>query len=119
MKLKMKKTVSRVKKAAAAMKNFSEVLRATRRVSPYALAATAAGIWLPKADAATLVNLDVTSAANYPIGSTPTTITNTGSLIGDFVSSGAIVAGVSNIDGVGAVAMLDVPGAGATGGRSY
>src|SRR5215471_18401454 len=96
-------------KPASPSNNFSEALRFGRRLSPYAFVA-GAGIWLPKADAATLVNLDVTSTNNYAIGSAAATITNTGSLVGDFISAGAIVPGISNIDGVGAVAMLDVAG---------
>ena len=105
-------------KPASSLNHFSGALRFGRRLSPYAFVA-GAGIWLPKADAATLVNLDVTSAANYPIGSAAATITNTGSLVGDFVSSGLIVPGISNIDGVGAVAMLDVAGTAGTGGQQY
>jgi hypothetical protein len=115
MKLRKSKTVSRVKRAASAIKNFSEVLRTARRVSPYALVAGAAGVWLPKADAATLVNLDVTG---YPLGPAAT-ITNSGTYTGDFVSSGATVPNVTNIDGIHCVAMLDPAGTGGGAGQQY
>ena len=86
------------------------------RICPSALVFVASlGIWLPRADAATLVNIDATS---YPLG--PANIlTNTGTLQGDFISSGAIVPGVSNIDGIHAVAMLDVAGTIGADGQQY
>jgi hypothetical protein len=88
------------------------------RVCPSALVFVASlGIWLPKADAATLVNLDVTG---YPLGPA-NALTNTGTVPGDFVSVGAIVPGVSNIDGIHGVGMLDVAGtaSGAGVGQQY
>lgn len=103
------------RKTTTARRNLSDVLRAGRRLSPYAFMATAAGIWLPKAEAATLVNLDVTG---YPLGPA-TTITNTGTLVGDFTSVGAIVPGVSNVAGINAVAMLDIAGTAGGGGQQY
>jgi hypothetical protein len=103
------------RKTKTARRTFSDVLRASRRLSPYAFMATAAGIWLPRADAATLVNIDVTG---YPLGPA-TNLFNTGTLVGDFTSVGAIVPGVSNVAGINAVAMLDVAGTAGGGGQQY
>ena len=121
MKLRNLKSVlpRKTRKAAAAIKNFSDVLRSARRVSPYALAATAAGVWLPRADAATLVNIDVTG---LPLGPAPT-LSNTGTYPGDFVSSGTVVPVVTNIDGIKAVGLTDLagsdPGAATGTGQQY
>src|SRR6266446_80111 len=98
------------KKAAAEPKYcavLANMFRSAWRASRYAFLA-GAGIWLPKADAATLINLDVTT---LPLGPA-STLTNTGTLglAGNFNSSGAVVPGVSNIDGVSAVAMLNLAG---------
>lgn len=60
---------------------MSDVFRFSRRNSAYAFAASL-GVWLPKAEAATLVNLD---AATQPLGPLATWA-NTGSLPGDFVT---------------------------------
>src|SRR5438874_12289304 len=106
MKAKTIKNTSARHQKTPAGKTFSEVLRASRRFSPYAFAATA-GVWLPQfSDAATLVNLDVTG---YTLGPA-NTLTNTGTWPGDFNSVGAIVPGISNVDGIHAVGMLDVAG---------
>jgi hypothetical protein len=106
-----KKTPSKI---TSIIKSFSDVLRAGKRYSPYVFAASA-GVWLPRADAATLVNLDVTS---YPLGPA-STLSNTGTLPGDFTSVGASVPVVTNIDGVLAVAMTDVAGTAGGGGQQY
>src|SRR5215831_11589415 len=87
-----------------------------RRVCPSAFVCVASlGIWLPRADAATLVNIDVTG---YPLGPT-SRLTNTGTVLGDFYSVGAIVPGISNVDGIHGVAMLDVAGTAGAGGQQY
>src|SRR4051812_30773435 len=113
----MKSTTCKKKspsKAISVLKSFSEVLRAGKRYSPYAFAA-GVGIWLPRAEAGTLVNLDVTG---YPLGPA-NTLTNTGTLPGDFNSVGAIVPAVTNIDGINAVAMTDLAGTAGVGGQQY
>ena len=93
-------------KATSITKSFSRILRAGKRYSPYAFAA-GAGIWLPRADAATLVNVDVTG---YPLGAA-STLVNTGTLPGDFASVGATVPVVTSIDGVNAVGGTIMTGA--------
>lgn len=101
----IKRTGTASKKNSSKL-TFSNLLRSAKRGSGYAFAASL-GIWLPRADAATLVNIDVT--ANYPVGPA-NTLTNTGTAVGDFVSVGAVVPGVSNIDGVLAVGLLNLAG---------
>src|SRR5215831_6885133 len=78
---------------------LSEMFRSAWRASRYAFAA-GAGIWLPKAGAATLINLDATSAANYPPG--PVNIwTNTGTVAGDFYTNNpAFIPVATNINGI-------------------
>lgn len=72
-------------KSSGSQKTFSDLLRSARRNSAYVFAASL-GVWLPKAEAATLVNLDSTA---LPLGEA-STWANTGSLVGDFVTgSGA------------------------------
>src|SRR5437867_2490225 len=107
----MKPTTTRKKPASTPpTRGFSEVLRAGRRISPYAFMASA-GIWLPRADAATLVNLDATSAANYPPGPV-STWTNTGALIGDFTNNTATLPVATNINGIECIFFDGVGGAG-------
>ncbi|HEX5222955.1 MAG TPA: LamG-like jellyroll fold domain-containing protein [Verrucomicrobiae bacterium] len=60
---------------------LSHALRFSRRHSAYAFVA-GLGVWLPKADAATLVNLDATSQPLGPLAAWP----NAGTLGGDFVT---------------------------------
>jgi hypothetical protein len=105
-------------KARSDFRAETEVMRPGyfRRVAPSAFVCVASlGIWLPRTDAATLVNIDLT---RYPLGPT-STLTNTGTLLGDFTSVGTVVPGVSNVDGIHAVAMLDVAGTAGAGGQQY
>src|SRR5882724_2642514 len=89
-------------KKAATEPKYSAVLtdmfRSAWRASRYAFLA-GAGIWLPRAEAATLINLDATSAANYPQGPI-NTWTNTGTVIGDFTNNTATLPVVTNINGI-------------------
>ena len=58
---------------------LSDALRFSRRQSAYAFVA-GLGVWLPKADAATLINLDATTQSLGALNTWP----NTGTLPGDF-----------------------------------
>ncbi len=90
---------------------LSDVFRFSRRHSAYAFVATL-GVWLPKGQAATLVNLDSTTQALGALNTWP----NTGSLGGGFNSAGTVSPNVVSVDGVNGVALVTgAPGAGTDG----
>ncbi len=101
-----------------ARKNISGVIRSATRGSAYAFAATL-GIWLPSADAATLVNLDATGLNPVDFPSGLTTWTNTGTTVGDFVSVGTVVPPVVTLDGVNCLGLTNDINTGAALGTSY
>jgi hypothetical protein len=76
-KLKQPKTARAVQR----QKNFSELLRTARRTSAYAFVA-GLGVWLPRAEAATLINLNATPLPVGPLS----TWTNSGTVVGDFTA---------------------------------
>ena len=91
MKSKILKSKTRAKQASA-RRSISDVLGSARRGSAYAFAA-GLGIWLPKAEAAILINLD---AATHPLGAL-NVWTNTGSLPGDFTVPGGATSTPTNV----------------------
>lgn len=94
-------------------KNFSELLRTARRTSAYAFVA-GLGVWLPKADAATLVSLDATALTPGPLN----TWTNAGTVVGDFNAVQATnPPAVVTVDGVRAIGFTTVGGG--DNGSSY
>src|SRR6266487_856241 len=80
--------------------------RFLRRSSAFTFVACL-GIWLPKTYGAKLIDLDATQLSLGPL----TNWTNTGSVAGDFVSSGDAVPSVNTVDGAKAVQFV-----GGTGG---
>ena len=66
------------------------------------------GIWLPKTYGAKLIDLDATQLSVGPL----TNWTNTGSVAGDFVSSGDVVPSVNTVDGAKAVQFVGGTGGG-------
>jgi len=99
-------------RAVKRQKNYSELLRTARRTSAYAFVA-GLGVWLPKAQAATLVNLDSTG---LPLGETNSWV-NTGALVGDFViglgaTTNPTVVLVDGVKGMSFLADGGIPGAG-------
>jgi hypothetical protein len=85
------------------------------RVCPSAFVCVASlGIWLPRSEGATLVDLDATSLPTGPLN----TWTNAGTIGQTFVvPTNAVVPSVTNVDGVHAVAFQ--AGGGSTGGTHY
>src|SRR6266566_1790164 len=69
---------------------------------------TCLGIWLPKTYGAKLIDLDATQLSLGPL----TNWTNTGSVAGDFVSSGDVVPSVNTVDGAKAVQFVGGTGGG-------
>src|ERR1043165_6113434 len=120
MKSRMFKTKFSKRAVVSKQRSFSDALRAATRGSAYAFAASL-GIWLPRTEAATLVNLDATGLNPVDFPSGLTTWTNTGTIVGDFVSSGDVVPPVLTIDGVNAVGLTNAIGtaAGAFGTQYY
>src|ERR1044071_7033190 len=103
MKSRLLKQKARAPKANAKQPfSFSEALRSARQTSAYLFVASL-GIWLPRAQAATLISLD---AATHPLG--PLNIwTNTGSVTGDFIPPGSAVAPTNKVvDGVNGVEFI-------------
>jgi hypothetical protein len=108
--LKKKKGLKPASSSKSVSNILSDALRFSRRHSAYAFVATL-GVWLPEAQAATLINLDATSATPGALN----TWANTGTLFGDFTSAGDVEPVVAEVDGVRGVALLS---GGANGGAS-
>src|SRR5262245_26173235 len=101
-----------LKKRATANKNnvrrFSSALRTARRGSAYAFVA-GLGVWLPRGEAATLINLDATGLSPGPLA----TWVNTGTTAGNFTSDGNVTPEVTTIDGVRCVGLTNAANVGA------
>jgi hypothetical protein len=108
--LKKKKGLKSASSSKSVSNILSDALRFSRRHSAYAFVATL-GVWLPEAQAATLINLDATGATPGALN----TWANTGTLLGDFTSAGDVEPQVAEVDGVRGVALLS---GGANGGAS-
>ena len=112
--MKVKKFKKAASKTTQKVRTYSDVIRAARRGSAYAFAA-GLGIWLPRTQAATLINLDSTSLPTGPLN----TWANTGTVSGDFVSAGDTIPEVVTVDGVKAVALTNAPGTAGAAGTQY
>jgi hypothetical protein len=109
-----KSSLKSVRPGKSASETLSRMIRFSRRNSAYAFVATL-GVWLPKSQAATLINLDATAATPGPL----TTWANTGTEAGDFTSAGTVDPVVVEVDGVKGVALLSGGAGGGAEGSHY
>src|SRR5262249_44559613 len=120
--MKSRKHSPKTQSKKAAQLTYSSVLsdmfRSAWRASGYAFAA-GAGIWLPRAEAATLISLDATTG--YNTSGPLATWTNTGTAVGDFtVPVGSATPIATNVDKVACILFTGTNAAAGQGaGMSY